>query len=1002
MMMFRLITILAAWVASVLTAVGGEPLAANPIAANPIAGDTFASASSAAGWKNSHWKFSAQKTHRIVEPGLVYSVPGVARFGDGGAVEIRGIDNRDNPLRRELANPFVGDALYVRFLFRYRGRDIDQLDEDDGEFFVLWLDDIDGSDGATHSSNVPNIGLRVNESAATDRGKNLFMARFGTGLTAFSRVELQGDRTYLLIAKLSKSQSGFTAEFDRLSLWIDPQSTEEPRVADASVSARSFNSVRWVGFATGLKTEADDRIWIDEVALGTSWQSVFGGRLLTTGGTPGPAETPSPAETPPSKLVDFRRDVLPLLKSRCFECHQGEDAESSVRLDLFSEIAGERNGEPLAVAGASGQSRLIESVTRKDSDHRMPLGGPALSNEQIVLLKRWIDSGLPWDFDALPEETPTSDHWAFQPVERLATPAIADAAESANPIDRFIAAAQADAGVQPTPRAPRRVLIRRLTFDLTGLPPTPEEIEAFLADSAPDAYQRLVDRLLASPRYGQRWGRYWLDIARWAESNGYQHNNLRNHAWRYRDYVVHSFNSDKPYDEFLRQQVAGDELEPYSDENLIATGFLAGAQVSGNEMDESIRRNEILVDIANATAAALLGLTMECAQCHNHKFDPITARDYYRFQGFFVKGQLGNLVLRDANPPGAASPASQIQAWGFYAPSTSPARIQRRGLREIRYPLPYDPDQLAAARPRLLVRGDVDHPGFEVDPGWPRIFGTPADAVQLERRPRTALADWIVDPKNPLTSRVWINRLWQFHFGQGLVADASDFGTRTEKPLLAPLLDRLAIELIETGWSTKSIQRMIVTSHAYQRSAADVTENQHRDPGNTLFWRWQPRRLGAEAIRDSMLFVAARLNDQLDGPSVPVAEAAESQTAPALRRTLYLRQKRAELPRIQQIFDGTAALVHCSGRRISTVPLQPLYLLNSQFSSRQASALADRVTAAAPHDTARQVTLAFGWTLGREPDAEELERCVAFLDRPGGLAQFCHALLNLNEFVYVE
>ncbi|MCX7423712.1 MAG: DUF1549 domain-containing protein [Planctomycetia bacterium] len=353
------------------------------------------------------------------------------------------------------------------------------------------------------------------------------------------------------------------------------------------------------------------------------------------------ADEPGAAKT---STLDFRRDVFPILSNRCWECHLGSDASSGIRLDVRDEWLGGTTGRPWAVVGKSHRSRVIEIVEGRDPKIVMPAEGQRLKPEEIAILRRWIDEGLAWDDELLPRPKVKSEHWAFQPIVVDASRIrksrrTRDASATNNPIDVLIGTT--------TVEADRRTLIRRLSLDLLGLPPSRDDVEEFVADERPDAYERLVDRLLASPAYGERWSRHWLDVARWAESEGYESNHPRPFAWRYRDYVINAFNSDKPFDEFVRQQIAGDELQPYSDENLIATGFLAAARISSNEEDKWRQRNDVLVDITNATANAFLGLTMQCAQCHNHKWDPITTRDYYRLQAFFVTGQPIDVALRD-------------------------------------------------------------------------------------------------------------------------------------------------------------------------------------------------------------------------------------------------------------------------------------------------------------------------------------------------------------------
>jgi hypothetical protein len=795
-----------------------------------------------------------------------------------------------------------------------------------------------------------------------------------------------------------------------------------------------------------------------------------------------------------SGTVDFRRDIYPLLTARCFKCHRGADASSGYRLDLRAELLGESNGRPLAVIGASAKSQLIHVVAGLVPGKRMPRKGEPLSAREIGLLRAWIDQGLKWDDTLLPAAVETPTHWAFRPVERPTVPRTKNAVWVRNPIDAFIAARQEAKGLVPAAEAPRHVLIRRLSLDLTGLPPTPEEVEAFVADRSPDAYEKLVDRLLASPHYGERWARHWLDLARWAESEGYESNHLRPYAWRYRDYVVRSLNADKPYDRFLREQLAGDELLPYADENLIATGFLAGARLSSNEEDQARQRNDMLVDITNAVGNSVLGLTLNCAQCHNHKFDPITARDYYRFQGFFVKGQVANLALRDpqlraafeAVRPPEYEPAVKLkhalfesararliarakqalsaetrealkvpeekrtprqeqlaqqadlkfqftanqiekavtdedrklydelkkkivamekkmpdrpQTFGFYSPATSPTPIDVLPMKGF-YPPPYRPDELRRARPHLLVAGEVHRRGPALDVGWPAIFG-PAPRAAVERAPRLELADWLTSPRNPLTARVYVNRLWQHHFGRGIVATSSDFGLKGAPPTHPELLDWLAAEFVRSGWTTKHIHRLLVTSATYRQGSQPRTGNARIDPENTLWWRWSPRRLEAEAIRDAMLAVSGELDRRAGGASDPDAEN-------SLRRSLYLFQRRGKAPAFQPLFDGPNAVPEsCARRHVSTVPLQALYLLNNEFAFERAKAFARRVEALAGANRERQVEAAFALALGRAPDEADRAAARRFFAGPEGeprlgLIQFCQALLNVNEFVYLE
>jgi len=808
--------------------------------------------------------------------------------------------------------------------------------------------------------------------------------------------------------------------------------------------------------------------------------------LLLTAGV-GSAQTPA--------MIDFRRDVVPILESRCFSCHRGNDAIASYRLDLRAELLGETTGKPLVKPGDSANSRLIHAVTGKIPNRIMPRKGAPLSERETGVLRAWIDQGLAWD-DTLFPATVKSDHWAFQPIKATAIPKAKNQAWVATPVDAFIAVEHESKGLTPARPADARTLARRLALDLTGLPPGAEVVEEFAKgyDAAGETRERaigdLVDRLLASPHYGERWGRHWLDVARFAESEGYESNHLRLHAWRYRDWVVNAFNRDLSFKEFVRQQLAGDEIAPYADEHVIATGFLAAARLSSNEEDRLRQRNDIHIDIVNTTASAFLGLTLQCAQCHNHKFDPITARDYYRVMGYFVKGQPGNLALRDpklwdaynarkpagfdeslkerdtlfalaqerkfaevrkdlsqAQRDALALPreertsaqhrlaretdllfqftAAQFekmlsaeernryedakkavveyekvmlekpQTFGFFSPATSPHAIDVLPMKGF-YPLPFVPKELARAKAILYEAGDVHQPAFAVEAGWPQLFAGKTDSGNGSR---LALADWLASPDHPLAARVHVNRIWQHHFGRGIVATPSDFGVRGARPTHPELLDWLAAELLRTG-STKHIHRVIVGSNTYRQSVAQDAANAKRDLENQYLWRWSPRRLEAEAIRDAWLTASGELDRTLGGAS--------TNDDKSRRRSLYLLQKRDVPPHQQALFDGPIAMTEsCARRQTTTVALQPLYLLNSTFSVERSKALAARVAKVAGIDRDAQIEAAYRFVLSHTPDAEERALGRRFFERlasrpDAALAQYCHALMNLNEFAYIE
>lgn len=767
-------------------------------------------------------------------------------------------------------------------------------------------------------------------------------------------------------------------------------------------------------------------------------------------------------------LADFRRNVLPILKNRCFQCHQGEDAESGVRLDYRAKLLGETDGVALAVPGEAGHSLLIRLISATDDTRMPPPGeGEPLTKKEIDLLTAWIDEGLAWDHELFPNpKRAAMTHWAFRPVAAPRIPSVGNPAWVHNPIDAFVLEQLESNNIAPSPPASRQTLIRRLSLNLVGLPPSAQATRRFLDDQAPDAYAQLTERLLASPDYGIRWGRHWLDVARFAESQGYVENHNWPHVWRYRDWVISSFNTDRPYDEFVTMQIAGDELRPYKDEQLVATGFLATARLAGEELSCVRQENDMYVDIVNATASAFLGLTMSCAQCHDHKFDPISQRDYYRLHAYFVNGYPGNLVLKTASRVSSEfhntaetlrqhtlsirhrilhkaydedaqesvrdimkmssderSPEQEAtyrvnraslnirlagcngyrvlesekkrtedlkarldrekdavqQTWGFYSPVTSPHRITVLPMAS-NFPLIHDPIELERRKAYLLRRGDPYNTAFAVKPGWPEVFGVPADSnasldanSENQHASRTALARWLTSPDNPLTARVWVNRIWHYHFGRGLVNTPGNFGIRGARPTNQRLLDFLATELMKSGWSTKHIQRLIVQSNTYRQAAANRDDGMRIDPANRWFWRWPTRRLESETIRDAALFVSGKLNHHLGGPSVPVGQASR-------RRSIFHFQKRDQPSELQTLFDGpTAMSASCADRHVSTTALQSLYLMNGPRAAEVAEAFADRLRART-NDVGRQIDDAFRLALGRKPTKAERYDASRFLD----------------------
>jgi hypothetical protein len=589
-----------------------------------------------------------------------------------------------------------------------------------------------------------------------------------------------------------------------------------------------------------------------------------------------------------------------------------------------------------------------------------------------------------------------AEHWAFRPVARPAVPAVRDRSGVRTPIDAFVLARLEKAGLKPAPPADRRTLLRRVTLDLIGLPPTPEEQRAFLADDSPDAFAKVVDRLLASPQYGERWGRHWLDVARYAETNGYERDGAKPSAWRYRDYVIDSFNRDKPFDRFVIEQIAGDEVAGSDAEARVAATFLRLGTWDDEPADPKVDRYDQLDDVLGTTATAFLGLTLRCARCHDHKFEPFTQADYYRMLAVFEplkRPQDNRKDLDVAIGEGVSSrwPLSLggPRAYVWQEESTPPVT-------------------------HVLKRGDPNRPREEVGPGIPAVLGKqpeppPRPTAKTSGR-RLWLANWVASPENPLTARVIVNRVWQGHFGRGLVPTANDFGTVGEPPTHPELLDWLADEFVKSGWRLKPLHWMIVLSAAYQASAAAPA-----DPKGALLVRWRPRRLEAEVVRDSMLAVSGVLNTQQRGPSVyPTLERAvlEGQSRPGdgwgksderqqARRSVYVFVKRSLAVPELELLDSPDTTSSCEARPVSTTAPQALTFLNGAFAGEQAAHFAARLRREAGADPTAQVRRAFEVALCRPPRDEELKAAVAFLGRQR-LEALCLVMLNLNEFVYLD
>src|ERR1700722_11007601 len=634
-------------------------------------------------------------------------------------------------------------------------------------------------------------------------------------------------------------------------------------------------------------------------------------------------------------------------------------------------------------------------------------------------------------------------HWAFLPRAHPTPPNFespADKAWTSSPIDAFVLARMNKESLTHAPPADRATLIRRVTFDLTGLPPTPAEVSAFVDDRSPKAWESVVDRLLASEHYGEHWGHHWLDVVRFAETEGFEYDNFRPDAWRYRDYVIRAFNNDKPYDRFVQEQLAGDEIAPQEDETLIAAGFNRLGPVRRNAGNQAVAssRNEQLTEMTNIVGAGIMGVTLGCARCHDHKFDAFRQSDYYRVQAFFAPVQPYDLIkASDEEQAAWQAKATPIQ--------TQIAQLQKEIKQaakagaptiELEAKLEEEQDTLPAALPslftvkddfankariHLLPRGDFEHPGDAVGMRVPGVF-LPEDAPELPEdttNPRQLLAQWLTSADNPLTARVMVNRIWEYHFGRGIVATPNDFGRMGERPINPELLDYLANEFVDGGWSVKHIHRLILLSNTYQQSSSAPQSD--KDPDGRYLTRFPRQRLEAEQLRDAMLSVSGLLNQKTSGPGVmlpidktlvqalykPSQWAPPADTAEYNRRSVYLVYKRNLALPFMQVFDAPDTTLSCPRRESSTHAPQALEMLNGDLANQMAKAFSARLLKEAGPNHRRQIELAWRLAVSRAPRPAELKMAMQFLnvDAAGETQardQFALAMFNLNAFLYVN
>jgi mono/diheme cytochrome c family protein len=756
-------------------------------------------------------------------------------------------------------------------------------------------------------------------------------------------------------------------------------------------------------------------------------------------------DTAVPAPSREKGIEFFEKKIRPLLVQHCYECHGPQTQEGELRLDSWAAIRdGGKSGKAL-LPGNPDRSLMVSAVGYQDVSLQMPPDG-RLSDRQIADLRQWIVWGAPHpDDDQAPVQTApdarpaTSDHWAFQIPRRPPLPAVSQTSWPSTPIDYFILARLEEAGLSPAPPADKHALIRRLSHDLTGLPPSPEEVRTFLNDDSAEAYARLVERLLASPRYGERWGRHWLDVARYADSNGSDENIAHGNAWRYRDYVIAAFNDDKPIAEFLTEQLAGDLL-PGDDpqqrrERLVATGFLSLGPKVLAEVDETKMEMDIIDEQVDTFGQAMLGLTLGCARCHDHKFDPITAHDYYALAGIFKSTRTmehfkkiarwweNEVALPDERQRYDEHEAKVAAAKKQVDDLTSAANAALQEKLGAGAALPEKPEEhypeetrqqlkalkehvtvLEAARPELStamgvaegeitdlpihVRGSHLSLGETVPRDIPAVLaGTEGLTIAASSSGRRELADWLVSPDNPLTGRVLANRAWRWHFGRGLVATPDNFGELGEHPSHPQLLDWLAVELMSHG-SLKDLHRLIVLSSTYRMSSRHDERAAAVDPENRLLWRAPLQRLEAEALRDSLLAVSGLLDYSMGGSMLHVKNrefffdhtSKDTTSYDSRRRSVYLPVVRNHLYDVFQLFDYNEANVTAGHRNASTIPTQALFLLNGELMDQAAEALARQVTANAG-DGPQRIEQLYWRVFARPPNDTEREQGLRFVQR---------------------
>ncbi len=742
----------------------------------------------------------------------------------------------------------------------------------------------------------------------------------------------------------------------------------------------------------------------------------------------------------PVAVKFFESNVRPVLANRCFSCHGPEMQKSKLRVDSLAGLLQGGKSGPALMSGKPDESLLIQAIRHGESLQMPPR--MKLPAREIADLTAWVKMGAPW-----PNAKPTvvkaeaedsepvftmaqTGHWAFQPVRKPKTPAVKNQAWARSPIDAFILAKLDEKGLTPAPAVDARTLIRRVYFDLIGLPPSPAEVETFVnefASAKPQAaLAKVVDRLLASPRYGERWGRHWLDLVRYADSNGMDENHVFGNAWRYRDYVVKAFNTDLPYDQFVREQIAGDLLKDDSgkstDDRLIATGFLSIGPKMLAEDDPVKMEMDIIDEQVDTLGRAFLGMTLGCCRCHDHKYDPISISDYYSLAGIFKSTKTMDNFKVVAR--------WQERLLGAVTSEKQPVELKSEQPKKVDKKAPSGPEAMAVSEGkatdlRVHRRGNHLTLGKEAPRRMPRVFSNLKQGlIDATQSGRVQLANWLTQPEHPLTSRVMVNRLWHWHFGTGLVSSVDNFGLLGEKPSHPELLDWLAATFVESGWSMKAMHRHIVLSSTYQMNAAYNEAAFQIDPDNRLHWRHSRRRLEAEALRDTLYVLGGNLDLTIGGTLfaatnrkyVPGYPNAMYDKYDIPRRSIYLPVIRSALYDVLQAFDFADPSFPSGERATTTVAPQALFLMNGKIVHDQTRLWTAKLFADKTLNDAGRIRRVYLQAFSRSPTDKEITRSLDFVERieseltrkktadahAQAWQSFCRVIVSANEFVYVE